>query len=353
MRNERSASPRSIGADPCGPPSPMTFDEHLRRAFDTLSNRIRDEVGGSLAALAGELTEAATADVKLAVDSTTRTAREEARAFTTAAQERLVNAMRAMDSARSLSDVLDALVTCGAREAGRAGLFLVSQGRLRSWRLVGFDSLDAGPAVELPADESGPILEAIKTEGGPTSSPQRSSAPSFAKLPEGRSRFVVPICIGGEPVAVLYADEGADSEVDCEALQWFLELLSRHASRSLEAITAFKAARALTKAPSSTPARPSRSSSPTPVDEDESARRFARLLVSDIRLYQEGAVMAGRRERDLATRLGGEIARARQAYEQRVPAAVRRHADYFQKELVRTLADGDETLLGEREESGN
>jgi hypothetical protein len=56
-------------------------------------------------------------------------------------------------------------------------------------------------------------------------------------------------------------------------------------------------------------------------------------------------VVAGRRERDLATRLGGEIARARVLYEQRVPADVRQGMDHFHAELVRTLADGDSTLL--------
>jgi len=32
-------------------------------------------------------------------------------------------------------------------------------------------------------------------------------------------------------------------------------------------------------------------------------------------------------------------------YEQRVPAHVRARTDYFKDELVRTLADGDATLL--------
>jgi hypothetical protein len=86
-----------------------------------------------------------------------------------------------------------------------------------------------------------------------------------------------------------------------------------------------------------------------PVDEgeeaDSSARRYAKLLVSEIKLYHEAAVVAGRRDRDLATRLGGEISRARVLYEQRVPAAIRDRADYFRDELVRTLANGDATLL--------
>ena len=60
-----------------------------------------------------------------------------------------------------------------------------------------------------------------------------------------------------------------------------------------------------------------------------SAQRYARLLVSEIKLYHEQAVVEGRRDRDLATRLGGEIARARVMYEQRVPAHVRQRADIF------------------------
>jgi hypothetical protein len=69
------------------------------------------------------------------------------------------------------------------------------------------------------------------------------------------------------------------------------------------------------------------------------------LLVSEIKLYHEPEVAAGRRERDLAVRLGGEIAHARALYEQRVPRETRAAADFFHQELVRTLADGDEALL--------
>jgi len=93
------------------------------------------------------------------------------------------------------------------------------------------------------------------------------------------------------------------------------------------------------------------SSSPPPAEasgdseEHVSAQRYARLLVSEIKLYHEEAVIEGRRDRDLATRLGGEIARARVMYEQRVPPNIRRQADHFHDELVRTLADGDASLL--------
>ena len=131
-----------------------------------------------------------------------------------------------------------------------------------------------------------------------------------------------------------------------------LEVMGRHAARCLEALTAFKAARVLTERPdvpaaaTSDPSGVSTADAERPSD-DESARRYARLLVSEIKLYHEPAVSAGRRERDLATRLSAEIARARVLYEQRVPAQVREHTDHFHAELVRTLADGDATLLGQ------
>lgn len=80
-------------------------------------------------------------------------------------------------------------------------------------------------------------------------------------------------------------------------------------------------------------------------DQAAAAQRYARLLVSEIKLYHEADVIAGRRERDLTTRLGGEIARARALYEQRVPVHVRQATDHFHAELVRTLANGDDSLM--------
>lgn len=78
----------------------------------------------------------------------------------------------------------------------------------------------------------------------------------------------------------------------------------------------------------------------------EEARRLARLLVSEIRLYNEEQVEEGRRNRDIYPRLRDEIDRSRKMYEERIAAEVRTARDYFQEELVRRLADGDPTALG-------
>jgi hypothetical protein len=76
------------------------------------------------------------------------------------------------------------------------------------------------------------------------------------------------------------------------------------------------------------------------------ARRFARLLVSEIKLYNEQKVRDGRLEGDLYERLREDIDRSRQMYDKRVAPPVAARYDYFYHELVNTLAEGDPTKLG-------
>lgn len=78
----------------------------------------------------------------------------------------------------------------------------------------------------------------------------------------------------------------------------------------------------------------------------DEAKRFARLLVSEIKLYNESKVEHGRRERDIYPRLKEDIDRSRQMYDDRVPEDVRNGTNYFYDELVRILADGDRESLG-------
>lgn len=78
----------------------------------------------------------------------------------------------------------------------------------------------------------------------------------------------------------------------------------------------------------------------------EEARRFARLLVSEIRLYNEQAVQEGKKARDIYQRLKEDIDRSREMYEQRVSSEIRAASNYFFEELVRILADGDADALG-------
>ncbi|HEY2944522.1 MAG TPA: hypothetical protein VGN09_18965 [Vicinamibacteria bacterium] len=97
------------------------------------------------------------------------------------------------------------------------------------------------------------------------------------------------------------------------------------------------------------PPRPSPAPSGLPPEEQkahEDAKRFARLVVSEIKLYNEAKVSEGRRQKDLYERLKEDIERGRQMYAERVPGAVRDATNYFYDELVRILAGGDAGALG-------
>ena len=78
----------------------------------------------------------------------------------------------------------------------------------------------------------------------------------------------------------------------------------------------------------------------------DEARRLARLLVSEIKLYNEEQVEEGRRTRDIYRRLKDDIDRSRQLYDERVHERVRASTDYFKQELIRNLAGGDTQALG-------
>jgi hypothetical protein len=258
-----------------------------------------------------------------------------------AANGRLLDAIRAIDEAGTLSDVLETLAARAATEAGRAAVLLVRGRRLAAWKLLGFGFASPPSSIDVALEEAGALGAAVEAGTFTTVGPGgRPVPPVFAELLGERDTVAAPLTLFGETVAVLLADEGDGGGKTSSS--GVIEILARHASRALEALTAIKAARSLAGVSTASPADDPHEEAD---DEDSSARRYARLLVSEIKLYHEAAVVAGRRERDLASRLGGEISRARVLYEQRVPAAVRERRDYFRDELVRTLANGDATLL--------
>jgi hypothetical protein len=78
----------------------------------------------------------------------------------------------------------------------------------------------------------------------------------------------------------------------------------------------------------------------------EEAHRFAKLLVSEIKLYNEKQVQAGRQQGNLYELLKEDIDRSRQMYDERIPEDVRASSNFFYEELVAILADGRAESLG-------
>lgn len=254
-----------------------------------------------------------------------------------AAFERLLAAVQTLDGARTLSEALDSLLAHTGAAAGRAAIFLIDADRLKVWKAAGIPDIDV-QTVESSIGGKDLLARAIQS-GQATSSTAALPAPPFARLPADRAGLAVPLMIGGRAIAVLYADSGSSTPPAGSAT--IVEALVRHASAVVALRTAMRTLEMLGESPDG-----KGNGSGGLVTDDQGARRYARLLVSEIKLYNEAAVRTGREQKDLMQRLRAEIDRAQKLYEERVPAAVGGRHVYFQQELVQTLADGDPALLG-------
>ena len=79
---------------------------------------------------------------------------------------------------------------------------------------------------------------------------------------------------------------------------------------------------------------------------DQSAQRLARLLVSEIKLYNEKKIIEGRKNNNLYDLLKDTIEQSRKHFKERMGAALESMPDYFHEELVKTLCEGDASKLG-------
>jgi hypothetical protein len=302
------------------------------------------------------------------------------------------DATEAIARGTSQREVLTALVDAAAAFYPRAALFILKGASLAGWAGLGFlgdggfSSADL-PGIALPAAGSHLLARAlgqrslahVGAEG-----PGRELVEALGGVTPGEAG-AAPLLVRGRPVAVLYADSGPAGGPTTRGLP--LDILARIAGLAMERISGAPDVRRA--APAGTGLLPGadleraagrggapRPGSPTPPEEAEvaallsdldgrpkreagedgladeerrrhaDARRFAHLLVSELLLYNEEAVIQGRKHRDLQERLKKEIDRSRQAYLARAAGLSRRGPDYFQEELIRQLAQGDSALLG-------
>jgi len=81
-------------------------------------------------------------------------------------------------------------------------------------------------------------------------------------------------------------------------------------------------------------------------DTHRKAQRFARLLVDEIKLYNQAKVAEGRRNKDLYDRLKEDIEKSRSTFQKRYGNTAAASGDYFQKEVLRSLAEDDTSAMG-------
>lgn len=215
--------------------------EAARRTEEALT-RSKEDAKRVLAEARSEAARAiaqAKADSARAVDAAVAEARTRERQAELAGAERLLEAVRAFDHARSLSEVLHLLADKAGELAPRVAVLTVEGRRLRSWRLTGFPPAISTTGFETDLADDDLLGAAIASGQSCTTSSMPVKTPAFAHLTDGRVGFAVPLDVGGHVVAVLYADDDADDPARIVPSAWpeVVELLARHAARCLQALT--------------------------------------------------------------------------------------------------------------------
>ena len=260
----------------------------------------------------------------------------------------------AIQESSSQPEILRHLLEGAARFAGRVVLFVVKGNTVNGWQGIGFDDNEAVRNLSL-SSSSGLAGQAIQSRL-PVSGPVSEFDPGFiatVHAPAQDTCRVLPLLVKDKVAAVIYADAGIAPGGDLD--ESGLQALTRFAAIWLE-LTALRKAGAVS-VPEETPATAAAVASPAAVvsapaaggEEDElhkKARRFAKLLVEEIKLYNQPKVEEGRQHRDLYDRLKVDIEKSRATYDKRYAESPVASADYFTLELIRILADSDATLMG-------
>ena len=243
---------------------------------------------------------------------------------------RLIDRLRTIDAANSVTASLSAIARAASFDASRASLYLANGTRLEQVD-PGDHAASGGSSYDLDAPGDSIAIDAFR----------RGEA-----VGRNGSAYAVPVVLDGTPIGVLYGEMDPEAAAPAGWAET-LETIARHGAARLGYLTALRTAQSrqwLAESPAG--ALSSRENGNQSDDATASARRYARLVVSEIKLYNESAVEEGRSRRNLLARLGPEIDRARRLYEERVPLSVPGRAEYFQQELIQTLAGGDPSLLG-------
>src|SRR5271167_3813216 len=317
-------------------------------------------------------------------------------------QGSLVQAVASIHAGTTQKEILRALLDVGSTYGSRVALFVVKAGAASGWQGRGLGDDDT--VKDFPLDiTAGPAAHAYQNR---TVTPaniaemDRRFVEQFGG-PENEQILVLPLVLKDKVAALLYADGGAVGVLDGPSLEvlvmttsaW-LEVASlrkqvqrdvsdaapsmepppvaapvqtvssfadpfaghtpRHtapiavpeqAAEVVEVAAHAASAGAAASAPAAA-ADPFAGMAPEDADTHRKAQRFARLLVDEIKLYNQAKVAEGRRNKDLYDRLKEDIDKSRSTFQKRYGNTAAASGDYFQREVVRSLAEDDNSVMG-------
>ncbi|MFI5113353.1 MAG: hypothetical protein ACHP9S_11030 [Terriglobales bacterium] len=314
-------------------------------------------------------------------------------------------AMNSILDATTQVDILGSLLEGTTKFAERAALFVIRAGVATGWRATGLENNEGIKAVALDLN-SGLGARAYHDRvpaAGSSAEFDAQFVSTYGAPPDGSNALVLPLSIRDKVAALLYVDAGVGpgGKLDPSAMEalvhctgMWLEIMAarksgaspaeHEAERDVHAEAAPEPQQAPAMEPpyaepappvyAVAPAEPSQEPAfvpaavaamdphlPTTADvghppggmspEEEEvhrkARRFAKLLVDEIKLYNQAKLVEGRAHKDIYARLRDDIDKSRATYDRRYGSTSATSGNYFTRELIRILANDDPSLLGD------
>lgn len=312
----------------------------------------------------------------------------------------LVRAVGKIHAGSTQKEILRALLDAGSEHCSRIALFVVKAGAASGWQSRGFG--DEEVVKDFPLDLSaGPVAHTYQNRVATPGNVAEMGGRFVEQFggPANEQVLVLPLALKDKVAALVYADGGDSSKLDADALELlviatsaWLEVVSlrkltmqkedidapsnvERAAPPVQTVSSFSdpfashapkhvpvgvpveaepaaevvevaSAHAASAAAPAAATDPLAALSPEDADVHRKAQRFARLLVDEIKLYNQAKVAEGRRNKDLYDRLKEDIDKSRGTFQKRYGNTVAASGDYFHNELVRSLAEDDTSIMG-------
>jgi hypothetical protein len=317
----------------------------------------------------------------------------------------LLHAVSAIHAGTTQKEILRALLESTAGYSGRAALFVIKAGAATGWQGRAFDNNEDLKDFSLDVSSRAPAL-ALQSRAA-VSAGASEMDPRFISqfgAPAEDHLLLLPLHLKDKVAALVYADAGtgAGGKLDAPALEllvsatsaWlevaslrkqalkegtaetgssekfeappvqtvssFSDPFAAHAPKHVAAPPVEVEEPALVQATAEVVSAPAAMAAAAPApatdafahmsaedaDVHRKAQRFARLLMDEIKLYNQAKVAEGRKHKDLYDRLKEDIDKSRSTYNKRYGSTVAASADYLTSELIRSLAEDDVSLLG-------
>ena len=318
----------------------------------------------------------------------------------------LLRAVALIHAGTTQREILRALLDSSAQYCGRVALFVVKSGTATGWQGRGFGEGDA--IKDFPFDASSGLgARALRDRTVATGKASEVDSRFLEQFrnPANDQAMVLPLMLKDKVAALVYADGGSTGKMDPVALELlavstsaWLEVASlrKQAPREgapesvpageaaaapvpVQTVSSFvdpfaghkphhvtpppppptaeatsgsgSGAEAAEEAPvvaTSTAVAPAPTATlpPEEAETHRKAQRFAKLLVDEIKLYNQAKVAEGRKHKDLYDRLKEDLDKSRATYQRRYGNTAAASGDYFNSEVVRSLAGDDPSVMG-------